>query len=89
SIDSPPRYDWTCDTCGGQVTQRADDTEESIRHRLDLYREQTEPLIAWYQGKDLLAAIDGLGHPDEVTRRLIRAVDLRTRPGPGLKRAAD
>nr|MDQ3293274.1 adenylate kinase [Actinomycetota bacterium] len=81
SVDSPPRYDWTCDTCGGQVTQREDDTEEAIRHRLDLYREQTEPLIAWYQSRDLLAAIDGLGHPDEVTRRLIRAVDLRTRPG--------
>jgi adenylate kinase len=80
SVDTPPRYDWTCDVCGGEVVQRDDDTEEAIRHRLDLYREQTEPLIAWYQERDLLAAVDGLGHPDEVTRRLIRAVDGRTRP---------
>lgn len=79
SVDSPPRYDWTCDNCGGEVRQREDDTEEAIRHRLDLYREQTEPLILWYQARDLLATVDGLGHPDEVTRRLIRAIDSRTR----------
>jgi adenylate kinase len=80
SVDAPPRYDWTCDNCGGDVVQRDDDTEEAIRHRLDLYREQTEPLIAWYQDQDLLAAVDGLGHPDEVSRRLVRAIDGRTRP---------
>lgn len=79
SLDTPPRYDWTCDNCGGEVVQRDDDTEEAIRHRLKLYAEQTEPLIAWYQERDLLAAVDGLGHPDDVTRRLIRAVDSRTR----------
>ena len=79
SVDAPPRYDWTCDNCGGEVVQRDDDTEEAIRHRLELYAQQTEPLIAWYQARDLLAAVDGLGHPDDVTRRLIRAVDSRTR----------
>lgn len=80
SVDSPPRYDWTCDNCGGEVRQREDDTEEAIRQRLDLYQQQTEPLILWYQERDLLAAVDGLGHPDDVTRRLIRAIDGRTRP---------
>jgi adenylate kinase len=78
SSDSPPR-NWMCDNCGGEVLQRDDDTEEAIRHRLELYAQQTEPLINWYQARDLLAAVDGLGHPDEVTRRLIRAVDSRTR----------
>ena len=80
SVDAPPRYDWTCENCGGDVVLRDDDTEEAIRHRLDLYREQTEPLIAWYQDQDLLLVVDGLGHPDEVSRRLIRAIDGRTRP---------
>ena len=79
SLDAPPRYDWTCDNCGGEVHHRDDDTEEAIRHRLELYSQQTEPLINWYQARDLLAAVDGLGHPDEVTRRLIRAIDARTR----------
>jgi adenylate kinase len=79
SIDSPPRYDWTCDVCGGDVRQRDDDTEEAVRLRLDLYRQQTEPLISWYQERDLLATVDGIGHPDEVTRRLIRVIDARKR----------
>lgn len=81
SVDAPPRYDWTCDVCGGDVRQRDDDTEDAIRRRLDLYRQQTEPLIAWYQARDLLASVDGMGHPDQVTRRLIRAVDGRKRHG--------
>jgi adenylate kinase len=81
SVDSPPRYDWTCDNCGGEVEQRDDDTEDAIRHRLELYAEQTAPLIAWYDAQGLMVAVDGLGHPDEVTQRLIRTVDARTRGG--------
>jgi adenylate kinase len=81
SVDAPPRYDWMCDNCGGEVQQRDDDTEEAIRHRLELYAEQTAPLIAWYSDRGLLVAIDGLGHPDEVTQRLITSVDARTRGG--------
>lgn len=80
SVDAPPRYDWTCDNCGGEVQQRDDDTEEAIRHRLELYAQQTAPLIAWYAARDLLVAIEGLGPADEVTQRLIGAVDsLRRR----------
>jgi adenylate kinase len=81
SVDAPPRYDWACDNCGGEVEQRDDDTEEAIRHRLELYAEQTAPLIAWYDQRGLMVAVDGLGHPDEVTQRLITAVDSRTRGG--------
>ena len=81
SVDVPPRYDWTCDVCGGEVQQRDDDTEEAIRHRLELYAKQTAPLIAWYTERRLLSVVDGLGRPDDVTQRLIRAVDSRTRGG--------
>jgi adenylate kinase len=81
SVDAPPRYDWTCDNCGGEVQQRDDDTEEAIRHRLELYAQQTAPLIEWYSDRGLLAVVDGYGHPDEVTQRLIRSVDQRTRGG--------
>ena len=49
SVDSPPRYGWVCDNCGGEVVQRADDTPEAIQKRLDLYERETAPLIAWYQ----------------------------------------
>jgi adenylate kinase len=77
SVDSPPKYPWVCDNCGGDVIQRADDTPEAIQKRLDLYERQTAPLIAWYAERKLLAEVDGLGPPDEVTARLVAAIDDR------------
>ena len=47
------------------------------RHRLELYAKQTAPLIEWYGERDLLEVVDGLGTTDEVTARLIAAVDAR------------
>lgn len=77
SVDHPPKVDWTCDVCGGEVIQRADDTEEAIKRRLSLYEKETEPLVAWYLSRDKLVTVDGLGDQDTVTRRLIRAIDRR------------
>lgn len=77
SVVAPPEVDWTCDVCGGQVIQRADDTEEAISRRLSLYEKETEPLIAWYLSRDKLVTVDGLGAPDVVTRRLVRAIGRR------------
>jgi len=75
SVDSPPKYGWVCDNCGGEVVQRADDTPEAIQKRLDLYEQETAPLIAWYRDRKLLAEVDGLGGADEVTARLVAAID--------------
>jgi adenylate kinase len=75
STSAPPRVDWICDVCSGEVVQREDDTEGAIRRRLDLYEEQTAPLIAWYMERRLLATVDGLGDPDRVTERLVRTID--------------
>lgn len=75
STSAPPRVDWICDVCSGEVIQREDDTEGAIRRRLDLYEEQTAPLIAWYMERRLLATVDGLGDPDRVTERLVRTID--------------
>ena len=72
-----PRVDWTCDNCGGEVVQRHDDTEEVIGRRLEQYDKQTAPLVAWYLATDRLAAVDGEGDPDTVTRRLLRAIESR------------
>ena len=79
SMNNPPTVDWKCDICGDRVIQREDDTEAAIKRRLELYEEQTAPLIAWYMRKDKLVAIDAVGTPDEVTFRLTRAIDLRLR----------
>lgn len=75
SVRSRPKTDWICDVCGGEVVQRPDDTESAIRRRLDLYERQTAPLIAWYRDRDLLVAINGQGHPDVVTARMVKAID--------------
>lgn len=65
----PPRTEGVCDHCGGELFQRDDDREEVVRHRLDVYREQTEPLVAFYEGEGLLVAIDATGSVDDVTSR--------------------
>lgn len=71
---------WICEVCGGDVMQRDDDTPEAIAHRLDLYEEQTSPLIEYYQRDGRLAIIDGVASPDEVFRRLTVAVEASRRP---------
>ena len=77
SVSSPPKVNWLCDICGGEVIQREDDTEDAIHRRLELYERQTAPLIDWYSGRDLLAKVNGVGSPDAVLRRIIRAVEER------------
>ena len=80
STHAPPKQDWTCDVCGGEVIQRDDDTEDAIRRRLALYEEQTAPLVTWFMERDKLVVVDGLGAPDTITARLVRAIDRRRQP---------
>lgn len=58
-------------------TGRSDDTEAVIRHRLELYREQTEVVVARYAERGILAKVDGLGDMDDVTARLMEAINKR------------
>jgi adenylate kinase len=73
------RSPWICDVCGGDVVQRDDDTPEAINHRLDLYETQTSPLIKYYSDKGMLEVINGVGHPDHVTNRLVASIEGRRR----------
>jgi adenylate kinase len=57
---------------------RADDTEDVIRRRLEVYEEQTAPLTSVYAGRGLLVTVDGLGEVDEVTGRILEALDARS-----------
>ena len=54
----PPKVEGICDKCGGELYQRDDDKQESILHRMDVYREQTEPLINYYKGKGKITDLD-------------------------------
>jgi adenylate kinase len=76
-LDNAARAGSICDNCGGELIHRDDDTEDSIRRRLELYASSTEPLIAWYLERHKLAAVDGLGAAERVAGRLIRAIDNR------------
>lgn len=54
----PPKVEGVCDKCGGELYQRDDDKQESILHRMDVYREQTEPLINYYKEKGKITDLD-------------------------------
>lgn len=66
---------WICDVCGGDVLQREDDTPESVNRRLDLYEEQTFPLVKHYSDQNRLMVINGIGRPDAVFARMVKAVE--------------
>ena len=76
-VNMPPKVGWTCDTCGGNVVQRDDDTEEAIDRRLELYEEQTVPIIEYYRQRGRLEEVSGIGDGDDVFKRLVQVVDAR------------
>ena len=79
-MSAPPKDDWTCDVCGGQVVQRDDDTEDAVMRRLELYDEETVPIIHFYRKLGKLVVIDGVGDSDDVFARLVARVDQRVQP---------
>jgi adenylate kinase len=70
----PPQVEGVCDRCGGELFQREDDKAETVRHRLEVYAEQTAPLIEFYATRGQLIGIDAMGTVDEVTQRAIDAL---------------
>ncbi|KAB7515598.1 adenylate kinase [Halosegnis rubeus] len=72
-----PEESGVCDECGADLTQREDDTEETVRERLRVFAENTEPVIDHYAGTDAYAEIDGEGTPDEVWEDVRGAIEQR------------
>ena len=70
----PPARTGICDDCGGELFQRDDDSEDTIRHRLEVYAEQTSPLISFYADENILIGIDAPGPVEEVTSRAMAAL---------------
>ena len=70
----PPSDEGVCDRCGGELFQRDDDSEDTIRHRLEVYADQTSPLIGYYGDKGLLRGVDATGPVEDVTERAINAL---------------
>ena len=72
-----PKIEGVCDVCGGSVIQRADDTPEAVAKRLELYNEETAPLVDRYARRGVLVRIDGDRPIDEVTTSIIEAIWAR------------
>lgn len=73
-----PAVEGVCDECGGELYQRADDSEDTVRTRLEVYHRETEPIIDFYKQQGLVVTISALGAVVEVTRR---AMDVLTSRG--------
>ncbi len=71
---NPPAEEGKCDKCGGTLFQRDDDKEETITKRLEVYREQTEPLIDYYRQKGILKTVTGTGAIDEIFTRVVETL---------------
>ncbi|MET7540524.1 adenylate kinase [Streptomyces sp. NPDC005349] len=71
---SPPKTEGVCDICGGELYQRDDDSEETVRKRLEVYHTQTEPMIDYYQAQGLVVTISSQGPVDEITQRVLEAL---------------
>ena len=67
----PPAQPSICDRCGGELYQRTDDQEETVRERLEVYRLQTQPLIQYYQERDLYSEINGAQSTEAVFRDIV------------------
>ena len=70
----PPSREGICDACAGELFQRDDDREETVRHRLDVYKKQTAPLVSYYADEGILIGIDATGPVEEVTERGLAAL---------------
>jgi adenylate kinase len=73
-IYDPPRNVGVCNECHGELYQREDDAEETVRMRLKVYAESTRPLLEHYGRLGLLSEIDGIGATEEIERRILRAL---------------
>ena len=72
---SPSKEEGVCDKCGGELYQRDDDKEETVRERLSVYKQQTEPLKAYYDKKGLLKEIEGTGSIDDIFKKVETILD--------------
>ena len=71
----PTKIEGICDKCGGKLYTRSDDEPAVVRHRLDVYHEQTEPIINYYRASGRVVTVDGTQAPDKVSEDTLSAVE--------------
>lgn len=75
TVFDPPKIAGKCDECGDELYQRDDDSEETMRKRLDVYDAQTAPLIAYYTNESLLRGIQGTGSIESIQQSLLKVLE--------------
>jgi adenylate kinase len=75
-ISNPPREEGKCDICGGELYQRADDVPETVRNRIQVYRQQTSPLIDYYRDEGLLVTVKSEGGIEHVQQKILEALQI-------------
>ena len=72
---NPTKVEGICDACGGELVLRADDKPETVQKRLDVYHEQTQPLIDYYQAQNILKEVDGTLDMEEVFQAIVKILE--------------
>jgi len=81
TIFDPPRIVNVCNVCNGELYQREDDEEDTVRMRIEVYHANARPLSEYYERMGLLSRVDGVGRPDEINRRILSVLDeMRAQP---------
>ena len=73
-VNNPPKKEGICDVCGTELVFRADDKEETVRNRLDVYHTQTQPLIDFYKERGVLQEVDGTKSMDDVFGQIVSII---------------
>ena len=75
--NKPSKEEGKCDKCGGPLFQRDDDTEDTVKTRIQVYFDQTSPLIDYYKAQNLLLDVDGKGDMKETFKRIEKSLDAK------------
>ena len=70
----PPKQEGICDACGGKLVQRKDDAPETVKARLQVYHNETEPLKSFYESRGLLKSVDNLPSVAEMSKSILKAL---------------
>ena len=75
-VNIPPKKEGICDTCGKSLVLREDDKPETVKKRLAVYHEQTQPLIDYYINKGILKSVDGTKTMDETFHEIVQVIEM-------------
>ena len=76
-VHIPTKVEGICDACGGELILRDDDKPETVKNRLNVYHEQTQPLIDYYKGQDILVEVDGTQNMDDVFTDILKVLGVK------------